>query len=158
MSASELTERWRAASTFVIVGAVCIVAGGLVAAVTGPTGFEQGSWLAAYLVLVGGVAQIALGGGQAWLARRVPPSRSTRIEAWSWNVGAAAVVLGTLSSLPIVTSIGGLATAAALGRFFGGAREMRPGQRTVGLLYRSIAALVLLSIPVGLVLAWMRHG
>ena len=98
MSVPELTGRWRAASTFVIIGAICVVAGGLVAALSGPTGFEQGSWLAAYLVLVGGVAQIALGGGQAWLARRVPRARSTRIEAWSWNVGAAAVVRGTLPS------------------------------------------------------------
>src|SRR3546814_20131767 len=48
-------------------------------------GFEHGSWLAAYLVLVGGVAQIALGGGQAWLADRVPRARTTRTEAWSWN-------------------------------------------------------------------------
>lgn len=158
MSAPDLAERWRAASTFVIIGATCIVTGGLVAAATGPMGFDHGSWLAAYLVLVGGVAQIALGGGQAWLARRVPRARSTRVEAWSWNVGAAAVVSGTLSSLPIVTSIGGLASAVALGLFVRGAREMRPGQRVAGHLYRGIATLVLLSIPVGMVLAWMRHG
>lgn len=158
MSDSELAERWRAASTFVVIGATCIVAGGLVAAATGPTGFDHGSWLAAYLVLVSGVAQIALAGGQAWLARRVPPPRWTRVEAWSWNVGAGLVVLGTLSSLPIVTSVGGFLSAVALALFVGGVREVRPGQRRLGLLYRSIAAVVLLSIPVGLVLAWVRHG
>lgn len=84
---AELAERWRAACAFVVIGAVFVVAGGLVAAVSGPTDFEQGSWLAAYLVLVGGVAQMVLGAGQAWLAVRIPPGRSTRIEAWSWNIG-----------------------------------------------------------------------
>ena len=41
--------------------------GGAVAAVSDPFSFEQGSWLAAFLVLVGGVVQIALGAGQAAL-------------------------------------------------------------------------------------------
>jgi len=36
-------------------GAGCVIVGGLVAAVTGPSGLEQGSWLAAYSVLVCGV-------------------------------------------------------------------------------------------------------
>ena len=53
-----------AARWFVAAGSSCVVVGGLVAAATGPTGFEDGSWVAAYLVLVGGVAQIALGVGQ----------------------------------------------------------------------------------------------
>lgn len=158
MNARDVADRWRAASTFVIVGAICIVSGGLVAAATGPAGFEHGSWLAAYLVLVGGVAQIALGGGQAWLADRVPRARTTRTEAWSWNLGAVLVVLGTLSSLPTLTSIGGLLSAVALGLFAGGVRRVRTGQRRLRLLYRSIAALILLSTTVGVVLAWIRHG
>ena len=48
---------WSVVGPFVLVGSVCIVAGGLVAAVSRPSGFELGSWLAAYLVLVGGVAE-----------------------------------------------------------------------------------------------------
>jgi hypothetical protein len=154
----EVAERWRAASTFVIIGSVCVVAGGLVAAVSGPTDFERGSWLAAYLVLVGGVAQIALGAGQAWVARCVPTARATRIEAWSWNAGVVAVVAGTLSSLPILTSAGGVASAVALGLFVvctGDARRVRRGVR---IAYRSVAAAVLLGTLVGLALAWLRHG
>lgn len=60
-TAAELAERWRAASVLVSIGSACVVAGGLVAAVTGPTDFDHRSWLSVYLVLVGGVAQIALG-------------------------------------------------------------------------------------------------
>ncbi len=49
----------------VVLGALFIVLGGLVAAVTGPLDLVQGSWLAAYLVLVCGVAQFAIGTMQA---------------------------------------------------------------------------------------------
>ena len=42
----------------VAVASALIVAGGLVAAVDGAAPFAHGSWLAAYLVLVGGVAQL----------------------------------------------------------------------------------------------------
>ena len=155
---AELIERWRPARAFVVIGSIFIVAGGLVAAVSGPTNFERGPWLAAYLVLVGGVAQVVLGGGQAWLAERVPPHRSTRTEAWSWNIGVVAVVIGTLASLPVLTSLGGLASAVALWLFLAGVHTVRPAPRMAALLYRSVAAIVLVSIPVGLALAWMRHG
>lgn len=155
---ADLVERWRSARSFVVIGSICVVAGGLVAAVSGPMDFERGSWLAAYLVLVGGVTQIVLGAGQAWLADRVPSRRSTLIEAWAWNIGVAAVVIGTLASLPVLTSLGGLVSAVALGLFLAGVHTVRPGPRVAALLYRCIAAIVLVSTPVGLALAWMRHG
>jgi hypothetical protein len=158
LAEARLIERWRPARTFVVIGSIFVVAGGLVAAVSGPTSFERGSWLAAYLVLVGGVAQIVLGAGQAWLADRVPPDRSTRFEAWSWNAGVATVVIGTLASMPVLTSLGGLASAAALWLFLAGVRTVRPASRVVALLYRGVAAIVLVSIPVGIALAWTRHG
>ena len=88
----------RSARTFVVVGSISVVGGGLVAAATGPTGFERGSWLAAYLVLVGGVAQVVLGAGQSWLAEDVPPHGSTRTEAWAWNVGVVAVVVSRVAT------------------------------------------------------------
>ncbi|HRW41812.1 MAG TPA: hypothetical protein P5193_09740, partial [Microthrixaceae bacterium] len=87
VAAEILLERWPSARPFVVVGAVAVVAGGAVAAVTRPTGFELGPWLAAFLVLVGGVAQIALGAGQAWVADRVPASATVRSELAVWNVG-----------------------------------------------------------------------
>jgi MFS family permease len=155
---AKLVERWRVASVFVIIGSACVVAGGLVGAVTGPTDFEHGSWLAAYLVLVGGVAQIVLGVAQAWLAQQVPPARSTRREAWAWNIGVAAVVLGTLVSEPVLTTVGGTVLMLALVLFVVGVRRVRPSARRVGLLYRGVVGMILVSIPIGVVLSWTRHG
>jgi hypothetical protein len=48
---------------FLATAAAMVVAGGSVAAVNGASSFAHGSWLAAYLVLVGGVAQLLLGIG-----------------------------------------------------------------------------------------------
>ncbi len=59
------------------VGAASVVVGGLVAAVTATAPSEHGAWLAAYLVLGCGVAQIALAAGQALLATGSP-----RPELW----------------------------------------------------------------------------
>src|SRR5664280_2796146 len=72
----EVPARRSAALPFAAVGAACIVAGGLVAAVSAPAPSEHASWAAAYLVLVVGVAQAALGVGQALLALRVPSRRN----------------------------------------------------------------------------------
>jgi hypothetical protein len=158
IAVSEVIDRWRAAAAFVIAGSVCVVIGGVVAAFSGPTDFERGSWLAAYLVLVGGVAQIALGGGQAWLAQRVPSARTTRAEVWWWNAAVVVVVIGTFASVPILTSIGALALAVAVGLFLAGVRKMRPAPRGARWCYRGVAGVILVSIPVGVVLAWVRHG
>ena len=48
----ELPAAWRSGIAFVAVGSAAIVVGGLVAAVTRPTGFDEGPWVAAFLVLV----------------------------------------------------------------------------------------------------------
>ena len=53
----EMIARWPSVRPFLLIGSLCTIAGGLVAAVTRPTGFVLGSWTAAFLVLVGGVAQ-----------------------------------------------------------------------------------------------------
>lgn len=154
----DLIARWPAARPFVVVGSVCTIAGGLVAAVTRPTGFEPGSWLAAYLVLVGGVAQIALGVGQAWLAGEPPRQAEVRAEVVTWNLAVASTVAGTLVPAPILTTLGGIATVVALGRFLAGVRTVGVASRTARTLYRGFAAIVLVSTPVGLALAWIRHA
>lgn len=153
-----IVRRWPAARSFVVVGSLCVVAGGLVAAVTGPTDFEPGSWLAAYLVLVGGVAQIASGAGQAWLSADQPPTRLVRAEVIGWNLALLAVVVGTLSSFPVATTIGGVITAAVLVAFLLGTRHARRQVGGAALLYRALVIFVLLSAPVGILLAWVRHG
>jgi hypothetical protein len=158
VAAERLVARWPAMRPFVVIGSVNVMVGGLVAAVTRPLDLELGPWLAAFLVLVGGVAQIALGAGQAWLAGDLPPRRYLAGEVVTWNAGLAATITGSLLAVPVVTSAGGIATAAALVLFLRGTTVASSGPRWVALGYRTVLVIVLVSTPVGLVLAWVRHG
>ncbi len=163
VAAEILLERWPSARPFVVVGAVAVVAGGAVAAVTRPTGFELGPWLAAFLVLVGGVAQIALGAGQAWVADRVPASATVRSELAVWNVGLAATMAGSLLPAPLLTALGAVAVLIALALFLSATRPHHDAAAAVAprwarILYPLGIVVVLISTPIGLVLSWTRHG
>ena len=57
-----------------------------------PHRFEFGSRLAAHLALVGGVAQIAFGVGQAWLADGSPRQTEVRAEVATFQNHALQVV------------------------------------------------------------------
>jgi hypothetical protein len=125
-----------------------------VAAVTSPLDLAHGSWLAAYLVLVGGVGQVAMG-----VARllRPGPADAARL-GWSqvaaWNLGNALVIVGTLITLPWLVDVGGLGCVVALALALLHARRLRGTVRTWG--YRAVLAVLLVSVPVGLVLAHVR--
>ena len=84
-------------------------------------------WLVAYLVLVVGVAQSALAGGQAWLApSRTPPV----LHASEWglfNVANALVIGGTLLGHPVWVHAGALVLIAALALFLHGVRHAAAG-------------------------------
>lgn len=154
----ELPVAWRSGAVFVAVGSGLIIAGGLVAAVTRPTGFEEGAWVAAFLVLVGGVAQILVGGGQAALVADAPPRTTLAVELVTWNLACAATVIGTLIASPPLTTVGGLALIASLVVFL--VAVLKPGTRHgwARTAYVSVIGFVIISTPVGLVLAWVRHG
>ncbi|MCZ7631602.1 MAG: hypothetical protein M5U19_22210 [Microthrixaceae bacterium] len=113
---------------------------------------------AAYLVLVVGVAQIALGAGLAWLPGEVVSETPRTTLATGWNLASVAVVAGTLISAPALTSIGGLVIAASLVGFVVAVTRSRPEMSGWALLYRALALFVLLSTPVGLLLAWIRRS
>lgn len=143
-----------------ILGGALVIAGGLVAAVTSPLGLPKGSWLAAYLVLVGGVPQYIVGrAAVAWRRERT---------GWSvlalWNVGNAAVIAGSLLSQPYLVDAGGVLLIAALVALLGAVwRRQTPGipaLTTGAWRWLVIAALAILiaSVPVGLVLAHLRAG
>ena len=141
--------------SFLAVGGACIVAGGLVAAVTEPLHLAHGSWAAAYLVLVGGVAQIALGTSQRALTGRETPTPVLLTELAAWNLGSALVIGGTLVGNPVVVDAGGVALVVALAvlaRTVGGGA----GPRWAVWTYRGVLAVLLASIPIGLILAHMR--
>lgn len=153
------SERWRAARPFLVLGTVLVVVGGLVSAASGLAPSEHGSWAAAYLVLIAGVAQVGLGLGQAHLAARVPPARVRLVEVVLWNVGNAAVLAGTLLRVVPVVYVGGALLVAALVVVV---QQVR-GARTVSLrwpllAFRGLVLILVVSIPIGLVLAQVRPG
>lgn len=140
---------------FLVVGTIAIVGGGLAAAVTGPTEWSDGSWVAAYLVLVVGVAQIGLGVGQATLAAAPPADRRLVTQLVLVNGGSLAVIVGTLATMPIVVTVGGLVLVTGLITFV--LTPRRPdGPQWVRLGYLAILTVLIVSIPVGLALAWVR--
>lgn len=143
-----------------VVGAGCVVAGGLVAAVTEPLDLRDGSWLAAYLVLVGGVSQYAMG----QVRRRQEPVPGGRwsgawAQFWTWNLGNAAVIAGTLLAGPPVVVIGslllGYALVIALRATWSGTGPSAPPMIQA---YRALLLVLIVSIPVGVLLSILRSG
>lgn len=149
-------DRARDVVWFCVIGLVCIVMGGLVAAVTSPLGLQHGSWAAAYLVLVGGVAQGGLGIGQHFLAPRAPDKRVVGVELAAWNSGGLAVIGGTVVGNPWIVDLGGLLLAVALICMIAVTRDARPGSRVLAWGYRILLAVIIISIPIGLTLAHLR--
>ncbi len=150
------SQPWRPSIPLLAAGSVAIIAGGLAAAVTGPTEWDHGSWVAAFLVLVTGVAQIGLGTGQAQLAPVTPGIGFAAVECALWNAGCLAVIVGTLLSAPIAVSIGSALLVAALGMSTFAVRGTG-GRRLLLVLYRALLIVLLVSIPIGTTLAWTRH-
>lgn len=146
----------RFAKALFVAGVACVVAGGLVAAVTGPLGLAKGSWAAAYLVLVCGTASCAIGAAQTRLLDRSIAAPSAWTQAGAWAAGNAAVIAGTLTGLPLVVDAGAALLVAALGIALG--RTRGAAARPATWAYRLTLIALLVSIPVGMVLAHLRNG
>ncbi|MGH3208308.1 MAG: hypothetical protein ACRDNO_11150 [Trebonia sp.] len=142
-----------AVTPFAALGTACVVAGGLVAAAVGEAPSQLGAWAAAYLVLVGGVAQVALGAGQTLLAPPLPGRRTVAAELTGWNAGNGAVLAGMLLGATWLTDIGGAVLVVTLALALAGVRGAARRPSWPLHVYRVLLALVLVSIPVGLVLA-----
>jgi hypothetical protein len=145
---------------FVVIGTACVIAGGLVSAASAPHPSEHGSWAAAYLVLVAGVAQIGLGAGQSMFGGHASQRTVLAVIA-GWNLGNAAVLAGTLADVGFVVDLGGAALLVVLVLLLRGALTSgaTPSDRGRWLLrgYRALLALLIVSIPVGLVLERVQH-
>jgi len=144
----------------IAIGACCVVLGGLVAAFTGPLELARGSWLAAYLVLICGAAQYALGRIPAWLAAG-PLSRG---QQWSqlvcWNLGNALVITGTLMRTPVLVDTGAVLLVSGLVIAGGAVRRIDPPTRAAhvgGWAYRVVLLALAISVPVGVLLAHLRN-
>jgi hypothetical protein len=140
------------------LGALSVVAGGVVAAVTGPLELDKGSWLAAYLVLVSGVSQFVIGQAPARLAVRPISSRWAWSLVASWNLGNAAVISGTLLALPQLVDVGSVLLVLGLGIAAFSVRGGDPSTRALGWAYRFVLLVLAISIPIGVLLAHVRHS
>lgn len=137
-----------------IVGSCFVIVGGLVAAATGPLKLDQGSWLAAYLVLVCGVAQCAIGIAQQQLATHPIQARSYWTQLICWNVGNAAVIAGTLAVIPLIADLGGVALMIPLVVTI---RAVQTSSRPLlGWGYRAVIGILIVSIPIGLTLGHLQ--
>ncbi len=135
-------------------GVACVVAGGLVAAVTGPLALTQGSWLAAYLVLVCGVGLCVLSRQDALVRATSRERAHPWVRPTAWTVGNTLVVLGVLASRPLVTDAGG---ALLLGGLVLAASETRgAGRRGPAVVVRVVYGILATSVPIGLTLAHLR--
>lgn len=150
-------ERWIPALPFIALGAISIVAGGLVAAVTAISPTRHASWAAGYLVLVVGVAQVGIGAGQALLAPNTPSRGLITAELLSWVIGNAGVIAGTLMNRTTLVDLGGALLAISLVLFILGARGHTGRARWPLYLYRLLITVVLVSIPIGLIISRSPH-
>lgn len=136
------------------IGAASVIGGGLVAAVASPLQLEKGSWIAAYLVLITGVAQLVLAQQQHLLHPGHDQSRAEWFTLGFWVVGNTAVIVGSLQSSPFVVDAGGVLLFLAV--LLAWIRTRGTQNRVLGVALRIIYFIVIVSIPVGLVLAHLR--
>ncbi|HET6625116.1 MAG TPA: hypothetical protein VFG63_01895 [Nocardioidaceae bacterium] len=143
---------------FLVIGVVCVVAGGLLSAATASAPSEHTAWATAYLVLVAGVAQVVLGLGHLLVSsstRGAAPLGAVLAELACWNLGNAAVLAGVLVGATVLVDVGGLLLVVALVLAVHGVRGARPSGagRVLLLAFRALVVVLLVSIPVGLLLA-----
>ena len=147
-------ERINSAVPFLMVSALAIVGGGVLAAAMAHAPSRKLLWTVAYLVLVVGASQAVFGVGQAMLATRAT-SVSARVAEWTmFNLGNAGVIGGTLWPSRPLLWVGTLLFAASLAVFL---FATRGGRRDwVIFAYRTLLVLIGGSAVVGLVLGTIR--
>lgn len=150
---SDAATRRSAVLPFVVIGIAWIVVGGLVAAATAHAPTEDGTWTAAYLVLVAGLAQVALGVGEALLAPWPPNQQVVLAQVVAWNLSSAAIVTGTVADVTWLVDVGGVLLVAVLVSMLYVGRGQGHAQRLLLAGFRVLAGVLLMSIPIGLVLA-----
>jgi len=124
--------------------------------------FDHGIWLVAYLVLVGFLAQLLLGLGQAALLSAFgvgAPSGQTRLaQALLWNFGVIAVPAGVLADTRLAVVAGSISLLVALASFRNTARPARPGSAAcpapLGWAYALLLLTMTASTLIGTALAW----
>lgn len=137
---------------FLAVGILAIVIGGLFSAATARSATYHSAWSVAYIVLVVGVAQVALGVGQWWLAAHRIPVGILVGELLVFNLGNLGVVLGTVLAASIWVDVGSALLVVALATF--GWKVWSPRRSGwVLLAYWALIVLLSASVIIGLIFA-----
>jgi hypothetical protein len=124
--------------------------------------FDHGVWLIAYLFLVGFLAQLLLGLGQAGLRSvrglAAPPRRVRLAQALLWNLGVIAVPVGVLADTRLSVIAGSLSLLAGL-TLLGRTALPTPAEAPAGrsrpaLAYAGLLTFMAASTFIGTALAW----
>lgn len=122
----------QASLPFRVVAVLAIIAAGLIAAAVAYDPTKPVIWMVAYLVLVTGVVQYALGVGQAAIASAAPRPATIWGQWVLLNLGHAGVVGGTLLTNLALLAAGTLLYDLAMTWFAVAVRGGAPGWRRAG--------------------------
>lgn len=147
-----MTERRIGIDAYTAGGAAFVILGGLVAAVARPLDLEKGSWLAAYLVLVCGVALIAIGIAQQHLSQSVSPPVQI-VQLSGWVVANAVVIVGSLASSTVTVDVGSVLLLIVLALTWWVGRSVVRTHRVLAYAYLAILTVLIVSVPIGMALA-----
>jgi hypothetical protein len=141
----------------VCAGAAFLIAGAGVAAWNAVQSLEHGWWLASFLALVGGVAQVLLGAGQRTVAQpsALAVARHATIrQAALWNTGTLLVPIGVLTDLRLPVVLGSVALLWALVRLASDLRRSNPRPTQLRASFVSLLVFLAISVLIGTALAW----
>lgn len=156
----------RGARAFALCAAAFLFAGTAVAAVHFVVPITRGWWLAAYLILVGGVSQAALGVGLAALApdvgSRLPGRALTGAQLVVFDAGTVLVAVADLADAPAGVLAGSVLLVIALALFAAALRRLTRSARRPAPIWVTGYALLLGflagSVVVGAALAGALPG
>lgn len=121
----------------------------------------HGWWLASFLALVGGVAQLLLGAGHRALGAQTPAeqARSSSAQLFVvWNVGALLVPVGVLTEARAAVVAGSVALLAVLGclsvALHGSSQSSTSRMGRPHIAYLALVTFLTASVLVGTGLAW----
>ncbi|WP_372697502.1 hypothetical protein [Arthrobacter sp. JSM 101049] len=148
----------RAATPFIVIGSLGVLAGGLLSAISAASPSYLASWAVAYLVLVVGAAQLVLGLGQDRLAAGEVAPGVISAELLAFNLANIAVLAGSLFAVVALTWLGAALIIVSMALFIWAVRGSTSEHRGLLWLYRVVVVVLLVSAPIGIVLAHSRMG